>query len=56
MHTGIELSIFIFHDVVITSFIFSEKYDYIGRLLKPGEQPQDYTDTEEEPCSTEKKD
>ena len=27
---------------------FSEKYDYVGRLLKPGEQPRDYSDAEEE--------
>ncbi|KAK3099425.1 hypothetical protein FSP39_004154 [Pinctada imbricata] len=27
---------------------FTEKYDYVGRLLKPGEQPREYTDTEEE--------
>lgn len=27
---------------------FTEKYDYVGRLLKPGEQPRDYTDTEDE--------
>jgi len=25
-----------------------EKYDHVGRLLKPGEEPTDYTDTEEE--------
>jgi membrane-associated progesterone receptor component len=27
---------------------FTEKYDLVGRLLKPGEEPADYTDTEEE--------
>ncbi|ELT89976.1 hypothetical protein CAPTEDRAFT_227540 [Capitella teleta] len=27
---------------------FTEKYDYVGRLLKAGEEPTDYTDTEEE--------
>ncbi|PVD34240.1 hypothetical protein C0Q70_05508 [Pomacea canaliculata] len=27
---------------------FTEKYVYIGKLLKPGEQPADYTDTEDE--------
>ncbi|XP_061163961.1 membrane-associated progesterone receptor component 1-like [Saccostrea echinata] len=27
---------------------FTEKYDYIGQLLKPGEIPHDYTDTEDE--------
>ena len=25
-----------------------EKYDLVGRLLKPGEEPTDYSDTEEE--------
>ena len=33
---------------------FVEKYDYIGKLLKPGEQPTEYTDTEEEQSSQEK--
>ncbi|XP_076468245.1 membrane-associated progesterone receptor component 1-like [Babylonia areolata] len=27
---------------------FTEKYVYVGKLLKPGEQPADYTDTEDE--------
>nr|KAG5701778.1 hypothetical protein BaRGS_000768 [Batillaria attramentaria] len=27
---------------------FTEKYHYVGKLLKPGEQPTDYTDTEDE--------
>ncbi|XP_041454832.1 membrane-associated progesterone receptor component 1-like [Lytechinus pictus] len=26
---------------------FMEKYDYIGKLLKPGEEPTDYSDEEE---------
>lgn len=29
-------------------YLFVEKYDYVGKLLKPGEQPQDYSDTEDE--------
>ena len=29
-------------------FWFTEKYDYVGKLLKPGEKPADYSDTEEE--------
>ncbi|KAL5011889.1 hypothetical protein ScPMuIL_010440 [Solemya velum] len=33
---------------------FTEKYDYIGKLLKPGELPTDYTDTEEEHSTDEK--
>jgi membrane-associated progesterone receptor component len=31
---------------------FTEKYDLIGRLLKPGDEPADYTDTEEEHSSS----
>ncbi|KAH3842862.1 hypothetical protein DPMN_116366 [Dreissena polymorpha] len=33
---------------------FTEKYDYVGRLLKPGEQPRDYTDTEDEQSEDQK--
>jgi membrane-associated progesterone receptor component len=29
-------------------FVFAEKYDYVGRLLKPGEEPTNYSDEEEE--------
>ena len=34
----------------IDCYLFvSEKYEYVGRLLKPGEQPRDYSsDTEDE--------
>ena len=28
-------------------FSLAEKYDYVGRLLKPGEEPQEYTDAED---------
>lgn len=28
--------------------IFTEKYDLVGRLLKPGEQPTNYSDEEDE--------
>lgn len=27
---------------------FLEKYDYVGRLLKPGEAPTNYSDEEDE--------
>lgn len=27
---------------------FSEKYEYVGRLLRPGEEPSSYSDEEEE--------
>ncbi|XP_065158705.1 membrane-associated progesterone receptor component 1 [Atheta coriaria] len=30
---------------------FKEKYDRVGKLLKPGEQPTNYSDEEEEPSS-----
>lgn len=26
---------------------FKDKYDYVGRLLKPGEEPSEYTDEED---------
>lgn len=32
-------------------FSFSEKYDLVGRLLKPGEQPTNYSDEEDEPAA-----
>lgn len=28
-------------------FSLSEKYDYVGRLLKPGDEPSEYTDEED---------
>lgn len=28
-------------------FLSTVKYDYIGKLLKPGEEPAEYTDDEE---------
>jgi len=34
----------------VVHFIFlsvTVKYDYIGKLLKPGEEPTEYTDDEE---------
>ncbi|KAJ8919574.1 hypothetical protein NQ315_002196 [Exocentrus adspersus] len=31
---------------------FKEKYDLVGRLLKPGEQPNNYSDEEDEPVTT----
>ena len=34
-----SLSLFLFHVTV--------KYDYVGKLLKPGEEPTEYTDDEE---------
>jgi hypothetical protein len=29
-------------------WFFSEKYDYVGRLLRPGEEPTNYSEEEEE--------
>lgn len=29
-------------------FIILEKYDYVGKLLKPGEAPTNYSDEEDE--------
>lgn len=34
--------------------LFLEKYDYVGRLLKPGQTPNNYSDEEEEVSTTEK--
>lgn len=33
---------------VFLCFVFADKYDYVGRLLKPGEEPNNYSDEEEE--------
>ena len=34
---------------IICSFLdIAEKYEYVGRLLKPGEEPTNYSDEEEE--------
>ena len=35
---------------------FAEKYDYVGRLLKPGESPNDYSETEDEQAHDRSKD
>lgn len=32
---------------VILSQSLAEKYDYVGKLLKPGEEPTEYTDDED---------
>lgn len=34
--------------LVFLCFVFADKYDYVGRLLKPGEEPNNYSDEEEE--------
>lgn len=33
---------------ILISFICLEKYDYVGKLLKPGEAPTNYSDEEDE--------
>lgn len=35
---------------------FPEKYEYIGKLLKPGEQPTEYSDEEDAKDNKTKKD
>lgn len=35
-------------------FIFVEKYELVGKLLKPGEQATNYSDLEDEPGSSDK--
>ena len=32
---------------LIQNFLSTEKYNYVGRLLKPGEQPGEYSDDDE---------
>lgn len=32
----------------ILCFLFAEKYELVGRLLKPGEEPTSYSDEEDE--------
>lgn len=29
-------------------FFYSEKYEFVGKLLKPGEEPTNYSDEEDE--------
>lgn len=36
--------------------LLSEKYEYIGKLLKPGEQPTEYSDEEDAKDTKAKKD
>lgn len=36
-------------------FFYSEKYEYVGRLLRPGEQPTSYSDEEDETTGSESK-
>lgn len=31
-----------------SNFVFAEKYEYVGRLLRPGEEPSSYSDEEDE--------
>lgn len=33
---------------MIISYISAERYDYVGKLLKPGEAPTNYSDEEDE--------
>lgn len=34
---------------------FSEKYEFVGRLLRPGEEPTNYSDEEDESNTSETK-
>lgn len=42
--------LFLIASIVFCLFVFPppEKYVFVGKLLKPGEQPTDYTDSEED--------
>lgn len=43
MHDCFFSPFMIFHLVSLCA----EKYDYVGRLLKPGDEPSEYTDEED---------
>lgn len=34
--------------IVMINYIITEKYEFVGRLLRPGEQPINYSDEEDE--------
>lgn len=38
----------------LLTIYFVEKYDLVGKLLKPGEKPTSYSDEEDEPGSSDK--
>ena len=45
----VTLLLFRFYPSVTSVIVcIAEKYDYVGRLLKPGEEPTNYSDEEEE--------
>lgn len=44
-NTIIVINCFNFLSIFI---LFIEKYEYVGRLLRPGEEPNSYSDEEEE--------
>lgn len=39
---------FSFNNKINFIFLNTEKYEYVGRLLRPGEEPNSYSDEEEE--------
>lgn len=39
-------------EINFSFFYFPEKYDLVGRLLKPGEEPINYSDEEQEDTDT----
>ena len=38
----------IFEQMLDASVCFAEKYDYVGRLIRDGEQPTNYSDEEDD--------
>lgn len=42
IHINVKTSLFTY------SYIIVERYDYVGKLLKPGEAPTNYSDEEDE--------
>lgn len=47
---SVEISLLIF----VIFITFTEKYEYVGRLLRPGEEPNSYSDEEEESSESSK--
>jgi len=44
-----------FYGLIFYKLNFLEKYDFVGKLLKPGEEPTDYSDVSDSETDKEKK-
>lgn len=52
LHSCLHFFINVFIEKIIN---FSEKYEFVGRLLRPGEEPTNYSDEEDESNAVEAK-